>query len=144
MSKLVLIRGLPGSGKSTHAEFLKDAALEGGINIEHYEADQYFINADGEYVFDINNLCEAHSECQSKTDASLADGKSVIVSNTFTTIKELKPYFNIAAKYGIIPHVIVMQTNYGSIHDVPDKTLIAMKKRFVWNIDSLFNSHKEV
>jgi len=43
MKELFLLRGLPGAGKSTLAKSI------GPINIE---ADQYFIDSDGEYKFD--------------------------------------------------------------------------------------------
>ena len=40
---LYIVRGIPGSGKSTFAKTL------GGI---HIEADQYFVDGDGNYNFD--------------------------------------------------------------------------------------------
>jgi len=50
-----LIRGLPGSGKTTMAK-----KIEG---FEHFEADQYF-EKDGSYEFDPSELNSAHEECQ--------------------------------------------------------------------------------
>ncbi len=55
--ELVLIRGLPGSGKSTMA---KDLATQGYL---HFEADMYF-ELDGHYRYDASCIREAHSWCQ--------------------------------------------------------------------------------
>jgi len=54
--KLTLIRGLPGSGKSTLARKL-DAI--------HIEADQFFIQQNGVYLFNPKKLKAAHEWCQS-------------------------------------------------------------------------------
>ena len=49
--RLVLMRGLPGSGKSTLARGL------GGLILS---TDDFFVDAHGNYVFDIGRLDEAH------------------------------------------------------------------------------------
>lgn len=121
MTSLTLIRGLPGSGKSTLAKNL-DVAIR-------LEADQFFIVLD-KYVFDVNKLHAAHEWCQTNTDNCLGNGFSVVVSNTFTTKKELLPYFEIAKKHGIIPNVITCNGEFGSIHNVPEETMNKMRQRF--------------
>lgn len=134
MTNLVLVRGLPGSGKTT-------TALNYGENIEtnwsHYEADHYFTDAEGNYKWERNKLREAHEWCQKQTAADLAKGYTVIVSNTFTTIREMEPYFDMARVYGITPTVILCQNDWGSVHDVPPDTLDAMRKRFQYDIRAL-------
>lgn len=132
--KLILLRGLPGSGKSTFAKSL--------IGFEHLEADQYFYK-DGQYKFDINNLYDAHEYCRRTADECLYQGYNVVVSNTFTTKKELIPYFAIAKNHGIIPSVVLMQNNWGSIHGVPVETLQKMKNRFCYDISDLFEIYKK-
>lgn len=126
--KLILIRGIPGSGKSTIAKEMN------GI---HLEADMYFMR-DGDYQFDINRLREAHEWCQLTTKKRLGEGATVIVSNTFTTIKELRPYFEIASEFDIVPNVIVAQGEFGSVHNVPEETLAKMKARFAYDISELY------
>ena len=131
MTSLTLIRGIPGSGKTTLA---KKLLLKTGV---HFEADMFFEH-DGKYNFVQENLGQAHAWCKSQCDDSLHYGMDVIVSNTFTTLKELRPYFEIASKYKIVPHVILCQGNYNNIHNVPIEVLEKMKNRFEYDISSLF------
>jgi len=130
--ELYLIRGLPGSGKSTLGA--KIATVIGG---QQFEADQYFYK-NGIYTFDRGLLGEAHRQCQENTLDCLNSGLSAVVCNTFTTIKELKPYFQIAKDLGIVPTVIHCQNEFGSIHSVPPDAMLAMKNRFCHDIRILF------
>jgi predicted kinase len=131
---LILIRGMPGSGKSTLANLFPPCY--------HFEADQYFIDPEGNYNFDGSKIKEAHSWCQRETEEQISKGNDVIVSNTFTTKRELKPYFDIAKKYGIVPHVILMQNQFESVHNVPEDVMRRMEDRFEFNISELFNGLK--
>ena len=131
---LILIRGLPGSGKSTLAR-----SLEYDVDYyKHLEADQYFISDYHQYKFDASKLRQAHAWCLREAEDVLIRGYSAVVSNTFTTKKELKPYFELAKKYNIIPTVILCQNNFVSIHNVPEETIEKMKKRFQYDISELF------
>lgn len=135
--QLTLIRGLPGSGKSTLAKKL--ASTDDG---EHFEADMYFIDFHTRgYKFDASKLAAAHAWCWNSTFREVSFGGSVYVSNTFTTIRELKPYFDIALELGITPTVITMNNQWGNVHGVPDDTLEAMKQRFVHDLSPLFDEH---
>ena len=136
MADLILIRGIPGSGKSTKAkELIKQ--IPGAI---HVEADMYFVNADGEYNFDAARLGDAHRWCQETAAAALSIGQTAIVSNTFTTIKELRPYFEMCNSIlGTYPLVHTCTGNYQNVHGVPAEKLEQMRARFAWDISELFN-----
>lgn len=135
---LTLIRGLPGSGKSTLGAKL--AVASNGVLLE---ADQYFVNESGEYHWDQNHLFEAHEWCRDKTTHFLRQGTAVFVANTFTTHRELYPYFEIAREFEIVPSVILMQNTWGSIHGIPQEAYLRMKKRFQYDIDFLLKEKNE-
>lgn len=132
MKILYLIRGLPGSGKTT---FAKSIWASGII----FETDQYFIDRDGNYNFNPNKLEEAHKWCNTQVKNAMDLNKiknqyypEIIVSNTFTTEKEMKPYFDLASEYGykVVSLIIENRHNNKSIHNVPAKTMEKMQKRF--------------
>lgn len=128
IKELFLLRGVSNAGKSTLAKSL------GGINIE---ADMYFIN-NGEYKFDASKLKQAHSWCQSQTGTWMStDGQQVnvdriVVSNTFTQEWEMKPYFEMAEKYGYRVYSLIVEKRHNNFnsHNVPDEKLNEMAKRF--------------
>lgn len=121
MAVLHIFRGLPGSGKSTEAKKL---------DIPHYEADMYHM-VDGKYKFDASKLGFAHDCCKNAVEYSLNNDKDCVVSNTFTTKKEIAPYVEIAKRGGHDIKLKTMTKNYGNIHDVPQEAIERMRDRFV-------------
>jgi predicted kinase len=144
MAALILVRGIPGSGKSTLAKILKDALDKAGMSAAyHFEADQYFYDDQGNYNFEASELGSAHGQCLRKTREGLERGGTVIVSNTFTTIRELKPYFNLAKEFGIVPVVYLAQNQFPNVHNVPAEKLEQMRNRFQYDIQELFEANNE-
>jgi hypothetical protein len=131
--KLTIVRGLPGSGKSTLAERIAMPK----VGVIHIETDQYWMR-DGEYKFDFNHLAEAHDWCRTRVREYLERDYHVVVSNTFTTQKEMRPYFEMAKDLGIRPQVILCQGNFGNIHNVPVETLVKMADRFQYDLPDLW------
>lgn len=125
---LILVRGLPGSGKSTLAQ-----AISAEFGHNHYEADMYFVE-NGEYKFDYGRLKEAHGWCFQNTNNDLRHFSDVVVSNTFTTTKEIDPYLTMATDYGCELIIVDCLADYGSIHDVPDDTMTKMSRRFTHDL----------
>lgn len=128
---LILIRGLPGSGKSTTAKSFSD-------DFVHLETDMFWYDINRNYNFDISRIKEAHEWCQRVTREYLELGNDVVVSNTFTTKKELKPYFDLAKCFNIVPQVILCQNQFQNVHNVPQEALDRMKARFEYDISELF------
>ena len=122
MKELILFRGLPGSGKSTLAKRICN---------QHVEADMYF-SQDGEYKFDASKLKQAHEWCKNQTEEYMLQGYNVVVSNTFTQEWEMKPYYELAEKYGYRVHSLIVENRHGGVneHNVPQETLDKMKNRF--------------
>ena len=58
---------------------------------------------DDQYVFDVNKLHAAHEWNKNRTEqAMIKNNPVVIVDNTNTTAKEIRPYIELAEKYGYV------------------------------------------
>jgi predicted kinase len=132
MKTMYILRGLPGSGKST---FAKSIAKPWQI----FEADQYFMN-NGEYEFDVTKLKDAHQDCKDRVRnamrPSLLRGllyNTIVVSNTFTQEWEMKFYRVVAKKYGYRIFYVIIENRHGNTneHGVPEDKIQIMKDRFV-------------
>lgn len=130
MKELILIRGLPGAGKSTIAQFFKT------LNDGHYPV--YEITTDDYWEhrgidFDPELLDEAHGWTQERVMNQMeVDCPFVIVHNTFTQRWEMQPYEEMAEKFDYRVHHIVAENRHGSdsTSDVPQKTIDKMEQRF--------------
>lgn len=106
MVTLYIIRGLPGTGKSTLGKTLAPDAS--------FAADDYFM-VDGEYKFDPTKLGEAHAQCQATVRKALKEKKDIVeskalvrwkthrgvsVCNTFSQRWEFQPYLEMAKEIG--------------------------------------------
>jgi predicted kinase len=102
--ELFLLRGLPGSGKTTLANQL------GGSLVE---ADRYFMEY-GDYKFDASKLKEAHAWCREQvqnwmeTNGRGFDVPRIVVSNTFTQEWEMKPYYDLAKEHGYMVFSLIV------------------------------------
>lgn len=120
MANLVIIRGLPGSGKSTMAKQLyPDYVL--------CEADQYF-EQDGEYKFDAKKLPMAHEWCYNKVLMALSSGKDAVVANTFTRLWEFERYLNMNCASSVT--VVTATGSYDNVHGVPVSAIERMRDRW--------------
>ena len=146
---LILLRGVSGAGKSTVAELFIDATI---ISTDDFfiKKDWCTICDDGEpndeicnenhnkYVFDANSLVENHMKCTVKAEQVMNTAKIVnaihtlVIHNTFTKEWEMTPYLILAAKYGYTVHTLIVENRHGSdsIHDVPQTSVDAQRKRF--------------
>jgi predicted kinase len=120
---LFIVRGLPGSGKSTFAKTL------GGT---HHETDNFFM-VDGKYKFDGTKIKESHNSCQNKVKTDMMVGREkIVVSNTFTQEWEMEPYFGMAKEFGYKAFSIIVENRHGGTneHGVPEDKIQLMKDRF--------------
>ena len=132
MNTLLLIRGLPGAGKSTLARS-KNAAVV-------FEADQFFLTETGKYEFDATKLGAAHHQCQNRTYGALSvKGSHVVaVANTFTTHWEMAPYKQMAQALGCKLEVVSVfdggltdaELARRNLHGVPVEAITKMRSRW--------------
>jgi predicted kinase len=131
---LIILRGVPGCGKSTVAEFLA-MYVDGIGQSSKYTiccADDFFMK-DGEYKFNPKALGIAHKVCTEKCEKAMIAGEErVIVANTSTTEKELKPYMELAEKHGYMVFSLIVENRHGgtNVHNVPEESLTKMVERF--------------
>lgn len=121
---LYLVRGIPGSGKSTFAK-----QLDGFIR----EADMYFINReDGSYNFDPSKIKDAHNWCRQEVESIMKEEENVIVSNTFTQEWEMDAYYQLAKQYGYKVFSVIVENRHEGVnqHGVPQDKLEVMRNRF--------------
>jgi len=130
VAHLYIIRGLPGSGKSTIAKVLSCPSLNNYIkSTDWYEADMYFeLFHGGKFVG--NEIVAAHAWCAQHVTNALIAGVDCIVSNTFTRVKEMQPYINYCKANGHTFSVIHCQGPWKSVHNVPDRVLENMRDRW--------------
>lgn len=129
---LFLVRGLPGSGKTSFASAIwNDYAV--------CEADKFFYDKEGNYNFDPTKLKEAHAWCINEVESKMIEHQNnqqyypeIAVSNTFTQEWEMENYFKLAEKYGYKVVSLIIENRHGSqnIHGVPEEKLQIMKNRF--------------
>jgi len=123
MAKVILMSGIPGSGKSTIAKSFKGATI--------VSADHWFERT-GVYQFNPAELGTAHGNCLRKFVATLINATDhldgyetvVVVDNTNTSVVELAPYVALAQAYGATIELINVKcdpevAHKRNVHGVP-------------------------
>ena len=88
---MVLLRGLPGSGKSTMAKALT-AAGQDSINVATVSADSFFVDPSGRYVYVPSLLEKAHQWAQNKAKLAIKnEANLIVVDNTNLQVISLRP-----------------------------------------------------
>lgn len=129
--KLILIRGLPGAGKSEMSRLFDGPT---------FAADDYFYErGDGVYDFHPQLLTAAHQLCQERTLKALNGEHLVaVVTNTFSQRWELEPYLRMAEEGSHGVWVIDLfdggltnsQLAARGLHGVPVEGIAAMRSRW--------------
>ncbi|XP_002918268.2 NEDD4-binding protein 2-like 1 isoform X1 [Ailuropoda melanoleuca] len=133
---LYLLRGLPGSGKTTLARQLQHDFPRALI----FSTDDFFFREDGAYEFNPDFLEEAHEWNQKRARKAMRNGISpIIIDNTNLHAWEMKPYAVMALEnnYEVIfrePDTRwkfnVQELARRNIHGVPREKIHRMKERY--------------
>jgi hypothetical protein len=123
MPTLYILQGIAGSGKSTLAKKM----IAEGKALEHIEADTWMVDKIGNYSFDPKKLGYCHMMCRAEIEDCLKMGQNVIQSNTNLRRVDLQTYFDLAEQYGYEVTLIRLNSNFGSIHNVPPEKVASMK-----------------
>lgn len=131
--QVVIMRGLPGSGKSTWVRSqLAKPEFKQWMSVS---ADDYFI-VGSTYRYDPKKIGEAHASCLRRFVAELYSMRpeapgGVFVDNTNTTTVEIAPYYALSLAYGA--GVKIVRTNCffevpttRNVHGVPASTVWRM------------------
>ena len=113
--QVIILRGLPSSGKTTNAATLK--------NYVHCSADLYFTDA-----FDPAQLPAAHRWCRDSFRRAL--GENIVVDNTNLTAAEIAWYYHEAEDAGSDVVIKTFHTQYPGGKDIPQDTLDRMRATF--------------
>lgn len=126
MKIVYIMRGVPGSGKSTFARIL---ANEAGVI---HSTDDYFYK-NGEYVFDPSLLSEYHDQNFAAFCKSLQKGISIVIcDNTNTRCWHFERYTEVAARAGYLVALVVMPhpdpeiAAIRTVHSVPSHVISQM------------------
>ena len=130
MSKLYILRGVPGSGKSTYGKKIVDNAIDAGLSAIKFEADDFFMK-NGKYNWNPKLLGLAHKWCFDSVFNSFNNGtEDVIVANTFVKLKDMNTYLEMAKKHDYEVTVYRMDNHFQNVHNVPDDVINRMTENF--------------
>ncbi|MGZ3883549.1 MAG: ATP-binding protein [Bacteroidia bacterium] len=129
MHSLVLLRGLPGSGKTTLAVELSERGKYSVFSVDDYFTDP----ATGAYNFEFDKNHLAYKRCEENTRRSMEQGMpKIFVDNTFTLEWELEPYFKLASEFDYRVFVLTVENRHDgkNIHDISDEQLTKMAQKY--------------
>ncbi len=126
---LILLRGLPGCGKTTLANLLSENGKYPVLSV-----DDFFTDAStGNYNFEFDKNHIAYKTCEQNTLAKVKAGvEKIFIANTFTHQWEMQPYIDIANKHQYMLFVITVENRHGSksIHNITEVQMMKMKEKY--------------
>lgn len=136
-NKVVIMRSISGGGKSTYVRKHFPGAVV-------CSADHFFDQKDGSYKFNPKLLSVAHKVCSTKFGKALKSKKPlIVVDNTNTTMREIRPYMMAAKAAGYEVDVVRIDTpvdvaHKRNAHGVPLEAIQRMADRMApapkeWN-----------
>jgi predicted kinase len=128
MKNVVILIGVPGSGKSFLAESMSNQALKSNLSVSICSSDTYMVNENGEYDFNYKKLKYVHEECFKRFSQSLREGINLVIcDNTNILISKRRPYKELARKMGYLIQEIYIQSDFNNVRGIPEETVSKMR-----------------
>jgi predicted kinase len=133
-TQVILMMGLPGSGKST---WIKENTWGA---VEVCSADHYHEEPGGEYVYKNELAGESHARCFDRFDWALGGvGHKLhflIVDNTNLTLAQISPYITVARQRYFDPRVVLINADHEAAfdrnkHGLPGETFEIMVEQLI-------------
>ena len=105
--QIIILRGVPGAGKSTLAQQIIADARTKGEKAVAFSPDDYFTTPTGEFRFDSAQLPQAHVSCFRRFLKFLQGGAGIaIIDNANIRIFVMSPYVLASQAYGFEVKII--------------------------------------
>lgn len=111
--KLIIIRGVSGSGKSNLGSFL-ESSISGHLHLEN----DMWVWCKGEYLWSKDRARYAADRCFSEVSNAMESGvSSISVGNTFVKEKYVKRYEELAKMFGYTVTSMVLENRIGTMNN---------------------------
>ena len=139
----IILRAIPGSGKSTFAAKLKESAEAVGLSCTVHSSDEKFM-IDGKYCFDFAKLGQYHRQNLYDFTVSMSNHINIVIcDNTNVKVSDYRPYVDIAKEAGystatvsFIPETAELHFSR-NVHDVPLDVIQAKIDAFQVQVDGV-------
>lgn len=121
---LMILQGVPGSGKSAFARKLMTKT----INAVIVSTDEWHHDLTGKYTFNRDKIAAFHQAAQQKCRVLLKLGCAVILDNTNILNAHIKPYVQMAVEMGVAVKFCRLEGNFESSHNVPPEIIKRMRE----------------
>lgn len=140
VKKLIIMRGIPGSGKSTRALELCEEARAQNLLPIICSTDKFFEDDNGVYKFDPSKLRVNHQKNQSFAHMAMKEGYDVvIIDNTNIKRRDFKTYSDSAKLFNYeVEEIVIGKFDEESAkiyhgrnkHNVPLEAILRMAREF--------------
>lgn len=125
---LILLRGLPGAGKTKLAMILAENKWP------VFSVDDYFTDTKtGVYRFEFDKNHLAYKACEENCRKAMEKGmEKIFIDNTFTLDWELQAYFKLASEFNYTLFVCTVENyhEHKNTHDISDEQIKKMADKY--------------